>query len=110
MTEFAERRVHNISMVDVRKMSPSNWGVATANTNSNRLVIQSRAIDRYMNHESPPIKRQDFMDRAKGWVREEDIDKLYLLDFREALGRLVSILLHRGETAPEELLKEKGLL
>ncbi|MBI2008805.1 hypothetical protein HYS84_00150 [Candidatus Saccharibacteria bacterium] len=111
MAEVAERRSHKIATVGVAGvLHESIWSIATMATDGIFHEIRSREIDGYMNQASPPISRQDFLARAEGWVRQEDMEKLYLEDFREALGRLVSILLHRHEEAPEKVLKEKGIL
>ena len=111
MTEVAERRVHEIATIRVAgTVQEDGWVIATSDTNGNSHRIRSREIDGYMNQATPPISRQDLLARAESWVRRGDTEELYLTDFRESLGRLVSILLHRGIDSPEDVLKEKGIL
>ena len=111
MTDLHERRMHRMIGVGVGEPTDgASWEIVTTNTNGSLRAIQSKEIDDYMSRTSPPISRQDFLSRAEGWVRTEDMQKLYLADFRESLGILVSILLHRDIETPEEVLNEKGIL
>lgn len=110
MAGLVERRTHNIASLGVAGIDKFGWITASIGTDGSIHKISSREIDSYMNHTSPPISRQDFLARSEGWIRKEDMEKLYLDDFRGALGRLVSILLHRDVEDPEGVLKQKEIL